>query len=221
MKLLGQHVTLFHLHWCSCFDRTGVRRGVSTGLKELGQVRLLLLLLLLRTVGSHGLTLRVVQASTGLRQHGLGQVGTAFQGMLSKAVHVPTLDRPLQLLSQPRVGRNGGHAPALDSTQTLGQGPDVVVGKPECLDLGQLGLVWKGWQDGSELFQGQVESVHPIAFSIVGLGSSRSSQPQLLGRTSVGGSGRPTQRRSLEASTRALTTQESNDNDMINNKIKG
>ena len=62
--------------------------------------------------------------------------------------------------------------PGLNGLERLCQGPDVVVGEPQGLDLGQLGLVRKGGQDQTELLQGAVQHLHPVALTVIGLGST-------------------------------------------------
>ena len=62
--------------------------------------------------------------------------------------------------------------PGLNGLERLRQGPDVVVGEPQGLDLGQLRLVRKGGQDQAELLQGAVQHLHPVALTVIGLGPS-------------------------------------------------
>ena len=70
----------------------------------------------------------------------------------------------------PAAGRQLGRRAAVHRPDGLLEGPDVVVGEPQRLDLGQLGLVGKGGQDCPQLFQGLVQRLHPRPLPVVGLG---------------------------------------------------
>lgn len=62
-----------------------------------------------------------------------------------------------------RVLRLVGHA------QSLGQSPDVVVGKAQSFDLSQFCFFWQHRQDAPQRVQSGVQVVHPVALPVVRL----------------------------------------------------
>jgi hypothetical protein len=63
------------------------------------------------------------------------------------------------------AGRDG-------AAKGLLQGPDVVVGEAQRLDLGELGVLGEGRQGHAQPLQGVVQGVHPVALPIVRLDAS-------------------------------------------------
>ena len=51
---------------------------------------------------------------------------------------------------------------------------------PQRLYLGELCLVWKGWQHQPEFLQREVEHVHAIALAVVGFGAALTAEAEDL-----------------------------------------
>lgn len=70
----------------------------------------------------------------------------------------------------------------------LRQGPDVVVGQPQGLDLRHLRVVRKAGQHLSKGVEGRVEVVHPVPLPVVGLQPPVPLQPHDQRRTTTASS---------------------------------
>ena len=76
-----------------------------------------------------------------------------------------------------------------NSAEALSEGPDVVIGKAQGLNLGEFCLVGEGGQDQAQLLKGQVEHVHAVPLAVIGLGAAGAAQAkswvfQRLGKSS-------------------------------------